>query len=381
MTARWPTLTRKSDGCSKRSTRRVSGRNAHSLHVRSWASCSASTAKPHTASFCTDSTLRVPLIVAGPGVPRERRGNDEPVGLVDVMPTILARVRLPPPAGLAGHDLLGRDVPPREFLYAETFLPRDFYNWSELRALRSARLKFVQAPALELYDIANDPGESENLAPRREAEARRLASLLPAAARDSTADSPAADSRVTPDSDLAERLRSLADRRRKPDGDRCRRGVKGAAGPEGLDCDRRPPRRSARARRRQTPCGFTVITSNRSWRSHPTNYLALRTLADALFDQSRDEGSPAAYRRAMVSHYVPFYHHRLGLLDERRREYQQAALEFGRLVRLSPDAAPEILERGEALLRDGGGRGRAVLFRADLRVHRPGRPRARPWPG
>ena len=329
--------------------------------------------------FLYDSTLRVPLIVAGPGVPRERRGNDEPVGLVDVMPTILARVGLPPPAGLAGHDLLGRDVPPREFLYAETFLPRDFYNWSELRALRSARLKFVQAPALELYDIANDPDESENLAPQREAEARRLASLLPAAALDSTADSPAADSRVTPDSDLAERLRSL-----------------GYVGGSPLASDavaaskERPNPKDRIAIVARLDEALALVAAGRLAEatdrlesilaSDPTNYLALRTLADALFDQSRDEESLAAYRRAMVSHDAPYDHYRLGLLHERRREYQQAAVEFGspRAPESGRCAGDSRARRGAAA--DGGGRGRAVLFRGAA-SHRPGRPRARPWPG
>jgi hypothetical protein len=51
---------------------------------------------------------------------------------------------------------------------------RHGYGWSELFALRDDRLKLVRAPRPELFDVARDPGESNDLA----ADAReRVASL------------------------------------------------------------------------------------------------------------------------------------------------------------------------------------------------------------
>ena len=38
------------------------------------------------------------------------------------------------------------------------------YGWHELRALRDGACKLVDAPRVELYDLARDPGEKENLA-------------------------------------------------------------------------------------------------------------------------------------------------------------------------------------------------------------------------
>ncbi|MEQ1504481.1 MAG: sulfatase-like hydrolase/transferase, partial [Myxococcota bacterium] len=59
----------------------------------------------NTAGFLlNDSTLRVPLIVRGPGMPLGTRVND-PVGLVDLMPTLLDLAGLGVGRGMQGDDL------------------------------------------------------------------------------------------------------------------------------------------------------------------------------------------------------------------------------------------------------------------------------------
>jgi arylsulfatase A-like enzyme len=59
-----------------------------------------------------EETSRVPLILIGPGVPVGLR-VEKPVGLVDLMPTVLSLLDLPIPAGVQGQDLkplvAGRD--------------------------------------------------------------------------------------------------------------------------------------------------------------------------------------------------------------------------------------------------------------------------------
>ncbi len=47
-------------------------------------------------------------------------------------------------------------------LYAETFVPRLHYGWSELRSLTRWPHKLVSAPKPELYDLSKDPGETGN---------------------------------------------------------------------------------------------------------------------------------------------------------------------------------------------------------------------------
>ena len=134
--------------------------------------------------FAYETTLRVPLIARGPGVaPGHRLGG--PVGLVDLMPTILELAGLAPPAGaeLSGSSLAaalrgGPEPAPRP-LYAESLVPRMRFGWSDLRVLREGAWKFIAAPEPELYDLGNDPGERDNLAPRQ---ARRAAAMRDALA-------------------------------------------------------------------------------------------------------------------------------------------------------------------------------------------------------
>ena len=53
---------------------------------------------------------------------------------------------------------------PAAALYAETLAPRLDFGWSELRAWRDGRYKYIRAPRPELYDLEADPGETRNLA-------------------------------------------------------------------------------------------------------------------------------------------------------------------------------------------------------------------------
>ena len=129
--------------------------------------------------FVYDTTLRVPLVIAGPGVPTRTVGSA--VSLVDVAPTVL------PLLGLArldsdGVDLAptftGADAPARD-LYAESWAPLLDFGWSPLRSLRSQGFKYIEAPRAELYETARDPDETRDLAaadPPRAAQLRdRLA--------------------------------------------------------------------------------------------------------------------------------------------------------------------------------------------------------------
>jgi len=56
-----------------------------------------------------------------------------------------------------GHDRV------ESLAYAETLFPRIEFGWSELRMVSDGRFKYIEAPTPELYDLADDPGEEENL--------------------------------------------------------------------------------------------------------------------------------------------------------------------------------------------------------------------------
>src|SRR5262249_10309097 len=90
--------------------------------------------------FIYNSTLHVPLIIHLPGSPGGNTGTSGGlVNLADLMPTVLAALHIPIPTQVQGHNLLplmkGRSKEPSPNLYAETFLPRLHFNWSELRGI------------------------------------------------------------------------------------------------------------------------------------------------------------------------------------------------------------------------------------------------------
>jgi choline-sulfatase len=130
--------------------------------------------------FVYDTTLRVPLLMAGPGVPAGRVFAG-PVSLVDVMPTALARLAVPAPPG-DGVDLTsvlaGKGDTGARALYAESFAPLLDFGWSPLRALRVEGRKYIAAPRPELYDLGADPDETQDLATRVPDLARRLAAQV-----------------------------------------------------------------------------------------------------------------------------------------------------------------------------------------------------------
>jgi arylsulfatase A-like enzyme len=112
--------------------------------------------------------VRVPLIVRGPGVPRGRR-VPAPVSLLDVVPTLLARLGLPAAKGLDGEDLSGwfASAPPRlreRVLFGEADhinVPPDV-----TRAVRRGMLKLVydrRSERRQLFDLASDPGEARDV--------------------------------------------------------------------------------------------------------------------------------------------------------------------------------------------------------------------------
>ena len=135
--------------------------------------------------FVYQSVLRVPLMILAPYEALRGRRVTDVVRTVDVMPTILdlLGIRL-------GDKVDGQSVVPlmtgavRELglaAYAEAVYPRYHYGWSDLRSLTSGRFKFIEAPRPELYDLAQDPGETRNLYDERRALADRMAAALKAA--------------------------------------------------------------------------------------------------------------------------------------------------------------------------------------------------------
>ena len=153
--------------------------------------------------FVYDTTLRVPLIVAAPGVQAARVGDA--VTLADVAPTAARLVGLSMP-DVDGIDLApawsGEALPHRE-LYAESFAPLVEFGWAPLRSIRSDHWKFIAAPKPELFDLQRDAAEDHNVVAGEDALARQLEQRVNRYSPTSLA----ANASMPPDA--AERLRAL----------------------------------------------------------------------------------------------------------------------------------------------------------------------------
>ncbi len=114
-----------------------------------------------------DSTLRVPLIVAGPGFPAGVRASSL-ARTVDVAPTILAAVGEPALAASRGRPLqerLGGDDAEEVIGYFESHGPSFGLGWQPIEGVRTSRFKYTAEPKpVELYEIREDPHELRNRA-------------------------------------------------------------------------------------------------------------------------------------------------------------------------------------------------------------------------
>ena len=135
-------------------------------------------------------SLHVPLLVKLPRGARAGETVTAPVGLVDVAPTVLAQLGLPPLPGQAGRSLLEPAAPDRQ-IYAETFYPRIHLGWSELRSLIDSTYQYIEGPDPELYDLERDPGERTNLRDREQRAFRSRRQQLAAVPANLAAASPA----------------------------------------------------------------------------------------------------------------------------------------------------------------------------------------------
>ncbi len=115
---------------------------------------------------CHDDSIHVPLLIRWPGWIKPGTVIDQPVSLLDLMPTILEMADLGVPDGLHGRSLLpllnGNAAGWRDSTYVETIT---FRRQMEQRCLRTDRWKLIADAGSEheFYDLDWDPEEEWNV--------------------------------------------------------------------------------------------------------------------------------------------------------------------------------------------------------------------------
>jgi arylsulfatase A-like enzyme/Tfp pilus assembly protein PilF len=134
--------------------------------------------------FVYDETVRVPLIIkpaAGQGAGRR---VEVPVQHVDLVPTVLDLAKAPVPGNLHGRSLTplfddGGTLSPVP-IYIESVFGSTHFAWSELTSVVEEGYRYIRTPREELYELARDPGERENLVASKPDVAARLRRTLSA---------------------------------------------------------------------------------------------------------------------------------------------------------------------------------------------------------
>jgi choline-sulfatase len=155
--------------------------------------------------FLYDETIHVPLLFKMPAESSEGKRVEGRAMLVDVTPTILQAVGVAIPKQVQGESLLpviragARQKFPDQPAFSETDYPRKAFGWSSLRAWRTGKYLFVEAPRRELYDQTVDPDAEHNLAASSQAVTDTLTSQVDAFRQKTSAAETAAKGPVDPE--------------------------------------------------------------------------------------------------------------------------------------------------------------------------------------
>jgi arylsulfatase A-like enzyme len=131
--------------------------------------------------FMYEESIRVPLIVVDPRLPRQLRGRSvEVLALnIDIAPTILDWAGIPIPSKMQGRSLRpwveGQTVSPwrRDFFYEHHTFPKIIPPSEGVRTDRWSYIRWLAQDSAveELYEILTDPKQQQNLAGKQEYQA------------------------------------------------------------------------------------------------------------------------------------------------------------------------------------------------------------------
>jgi arylsulfatase A-like enzyme/Tfp pilus assembly protein PilF len=301
--------------------------------------------------FLYTGSLHVPLVVAGPRVPRTTVDQTVPArALAATLLHLLGAGAAARPFGdaLPGLGLKTATTPPDAAVYSESLLPATAYDWSPLKALTRGTWRLVEAPRPELYDLGADPAEQRNVAAAQPGRVAALRAELQRLEKSTPARSARA---VQPDPEVAEALRSLG-------------YLSGASAPapvaragsidpkDGMALLAEFERAKALLQQGAAPEAAALLED--LVRRNPGNVPFLTRLAEASSAMGRREAALATLRRAaQLNPALDFLRLRLAETSFELGRLADARAEYEAVLALDPRSARAWIGLGELALRQG----------------------------
>ena len=160
--------------------------------------------------FIYEGTMRVPFILYAEKLLPQGVVVKEKISLNDIVPSVLDMLKMPLPQKVQGRSLVplveGKKMGETPF-YIESYGPRENYRWSELIGIIDKGWKYIKAPKPELYNLADDPLENDNLIEKDSSRSAMFKEELEDFIKDHSSQFESAKRKLTPEEE--NRLRSL----------------------------------------------------------------------------------------------------------------------------------------------------------------------------
>jgi arylsulfatase A-like enzyme/Flp pilus assembly protein TadD len=162
--------------------------------------------------FIYQGNMKVPLVLKLPSQSKPVRIKSI-AGLVDIVPTVCGLLNIELPSTVHGIDLSAyfdgqNSTLTKRDLYCESLFPTKYNTNSLLGIVSSDHFKYIQTTRPELYDLAKDPAEADNVIDKQPQRARimkdKLARILEQFVRKDSA-----GSKMEIDDQMRENLESL----------------------------------------------------------------------------------------------------------------------------------------------------------------------------
>ena len=138
----------------------------------------------HGGRMMYEGLLHIPMVVKLPGAEHPRGTVDEPVQLVDILPTVLGAIGAALPPGVQGEALphVRHEIVAEEQINPEFVAHYGAVYDRAMRVLYDRPYKLIETSKGDrlLFDLGSDPGEAENLVSREPARVKDMEARLDA---------------------------------------------------------------------------------------------------------------------------------------------------------------------------------------------------------